>query len=101
MMDQASRRATGCNCCIQRGQRQARIVAFEFGDFLFQGLHGRRFSNFFSRECRFSTLFACASPAQEQHFGQLMFSADLGESLLAALDLAALFEFELPRDGAR
>ena len=40
-------------------------------------------------------------PAQEQSFRDLMLTAELGGSLLAAVDLAAQVNLELPRKGAR
>ena len=54
-----------------------------------------------AEECCFAALLELTPPAKQQPFGQLVLAAELGGSLLAALDLAAQVELELPRKSAR
>lgn len=65
-----------------------------------QGGRGR-LGVLFGREGGLAALLVLAPPAQKQPFGQLVFAADLGGPFLAARNLAAQVEFELPRESAR
>ena len=77
------------------------LKAFPFRDFLLQQSRDRRFGLVFGREGRFAAQVELAPPAKQQPFGELMLAAKLGRAFLAALDLAAQVELELPRKRAR